>query len=254
MPCRMQLTGVPNGALESRTVTTETPMSTATLRKSHYNVVQRLVARTLLTATAVGALACGGGSGDADTAGADTGALAAGAAGDTGMAGMDHSKMGEMDHSAMANMNRSPARDSTQTFLRMMSDHHQGLIAIADSAEERVQATEAKSDAQRLRQKQAEEQQQMLAMLGRQYNDSITPTMMPSNRAMLDSLMQSNGPEVDRTFYHHVIAHHREGIQMMDQHLPHLTGEVRQMTERMRADQQREIQEFERKMNQVGRG
>ena len=228
--------------------------------KAPHRAARRVMSHMLLTTTTTIVLACGGG-GDAETDGADTGALAAGAtaaaagaaAGDTGMAGMDHSKMGEMDHSAMANMNRSPARDSTQTFLRMMSDHHEGLIAMADSAEERAQGADAKSDAQRLRQKQADEQQRMLAMLSRQYSDSITPTMMPSNRAMLDSLVQTPGAEFDRMFYHHVVEHHREGIQMIDQHLSHLTAEVRQMAERMRADQQREIQEFERKMNQAGR-
>ena len=93
----------------------------------------------------------------------------------------------------------------------------------------------------------------MLAMLSQQYGDSITPMTMPNNQSMLNSLLQTSGTEFDRTFYRHVIAHHREGIQMIDQHLPHLTGEVRQMAERMRADQQREIREFEGKMNQLGR-
>ena len=235
-------------------------MSPDPLRRTERARARRLLSRTLLTATAVIALACTGDAGNADTAAADTGAMAAGAAppaagvaGDTGMAGMDHSTMGGMDHSAMANMNRSPARDSTQTFLRMMSDHHEGLIAIADSAEERAQAADARTDAQRLHQKQSDEQQRMLTMLRQQYSDSVTPRMMPSNRAMLDSLVQTSGPDFDRTFYHHVIAHHREGIQMIDQHLPHLSAEVREMAERMRSDQQREIQEFERKMNQAGR-
>ena len=190
-------------------------------------------------------------SGSADSAGlsTDTAAALSGGAGDTGMAGMDHSAM---DPAAMANMNRSPARDSTQTFLRMMSDHHEGLIAMSDSAEERAQDATAKADAQQLLRQQTEEQQRMLTMLRQQYSDTITPTIMPSNRAMLDSLVRTSGSEFDRLFYHHVIAHHREGIQMIEQNLPQLAPEARQMAERMRTEQQREIEEFERKMGQVG--
>ena len=44
-----------------------------------------------------------------------------------------------------------------------------------------------------------------------------------------------------------VIHHHREGIAMVEPLLPHLTGEVRQMADRMVAEQRREIEEFERK-------
>lgn len=218
----------------------------------------RLLSHTVLSTVALALLACTTESGRADTTAAgigtpDTGAVVAGAAIDTGMAGMDHSMMGGMDHSSMANMNRSPARDSTQTFLRMMSDHHEGLIVMADSAEERAQTADAKADAQRLRQKQADEQQRMLTMLGQQYGDSITPTIMPNNRAMLDSLLRVDGRAFDRTFYQDVIAHHREALQMIDQYSPNLTGEVRQMAERMRTDQQREIQELDRKVSQLGR-
>ena len=72
---------------------------------------------------------------------------------------------------------------------------------------------------------------------------------MPKNVAQTDSLSQLSGSEYDRTYYRMVIDHHREGMGMIDQHLPHLTKPaVRQMAEKMKADQQREIQEFEQKM------
>ena len=176
-----------------------------------------------------------------DTAAGDTaaGATSAVAATDTGMAGMDHS--------SMAGMNRPAPRDSNQVFLRMMSDHHEGLIAMADSAEERAQDTTARADARELHEKQRREQQEMLAMLGRQYQDSIMPMMMPSNHAMLDSTRSASGSAFDPTFYRQVIHHHREGIAMVEPLLPHLTGEVRQMADRMVAEQRREIEEFERK-------
>lgn len=155
--------------------------------------------------------------------------------------------MGGMDHSQMAAMNRPAPRDSNQAFLRMMSDHHEGLIAISDSAAERVQGSTAKSDARTLRDKQQREQEEMLAMLSRQYQDSITPMIMPSNQAMLDSTVRASGAEVDPIFYRQVVHHHREGIAMAEPMLPHLTGEVRQMADRMIAEQRREIEEFERK-------
>lgn len=190
---------------------------------------------TLLLATAA---ACGGDTSE-DAAAGDTGAAMAAAPADTGMAGMDHSKMAGMD--------RPAARDSNQAFLRMMSDHHEGLIAIADSAEARAQGATTKTDARQLVEKQRREQQEMLAMLGRQYQDSIHPMMMPSNRAMLDSTVRATGATADTTFYRQVVHHHREGVAMSEPMLPHLSGEVRQMADRMIADQRREIEEFERK-------
>jgi uncharacterized protein (DUF305 family) len=217
---------------------------------------RRAVHAGLAAAIALTAAACTPGSDEqaageqaAGGAAGDTAATAAAATADTGMAGMAH---GDMDHSAMANMNRSAARDSNQLFLRMMSDHHQGLIAMADSAEERVQGASAKADARKLHRKQADEQTRMLGMLRRQYTDSVTPTIMPSNRAMLDSTLRADGPELDRTFYRQVVNHHREGVTMGEKMAPHLTGEVKQMAAKMMADQRREIQEFERKAGDAG--
>lgn len=206
----------------------------------------------------LGVAACGS-SENKNAAGADSagGATSAAAPAATGAvstpAGTDTSmaRMSGMDHSQMAGMNRSAPKDSNQAFLRMMSDHHEGLIVLADSAQTRVQSADAKAKARELDEKQHREQREMLAMLRRQYQDSVTPMVMPNNRAMLDSVVRgAQGGEVDRVFYRQVIAHHREGIQMMDKMLPQLQGEVRSMAQRMRADQQREIQELERKASQ----
>ena len=205
--------------------------------------------RRTLALVVAGSLAagCGGGSnagGDsAGTAGdSATQTTAAPAAHDTGMAGMDHSNM------SMGAMNRSAPRDSNQAFLRMMSDHHAGLLAMVDSAQPRLAGATAKSDAQKMRLAQDAEQRRMLSMLSQQYSDSVTPMVMPSNRAMIDSLARApQGAEADRVFYRQVIAHHREAIQMTEPMLPHLTGEVKQMAQKTVSDQRREIQELERK-------
>ena len=220
------------------------------MRHASHPMARRLTRLATLAAVAgavAGAVACGSrGDAAADSA-TGAGATAAAAAAtpatatqDTGMAGMDHSQM--------AATSRAAPKDSNQAFLRMMSDHHKGLVAMSDSAQPRLQGATAKADAQQLRQKQDAEQQRMLSMLSQQYGDSITPTILPSNRMMLDSVTRAApGAEADRVYYRQVIAHHREGVQHVDMHRPHLTGEVKQMAERMRTEQQREIQEFERR-------
>ena len=158
-----------------------------------------------------------------------------------------HGTMPAMDHSQMA-MDRPAPRDSNQAFLRMNSDHHQGLIQLADTALAHATRAATKADAHKLRDKQASEQRMMLGMLRRQDNDTITPMVLPSNQAYLDTLSHASGATVDPTFYRLVVAHHREGIAMIDRMLPSLTGQVRAMALKGRAEQQREIPEMQRKM------
>lgn len=182
--------------------------------------------------------ACGGGNEASTDTAAGTTAVATATTTDTSMAGMDHSGMA---------MNRGAPRDSNQVFLRMMSDHHQGLLALADSARAKLSAT-ARADAEKMTTKQKGEQEHMLQMLRSDYHDSITPSMMASNRAMMQTVASAGASEADRVFYQQVIAHHREAIQMVDRLHPHLTGMAKQMAEKARTDQQREIAELEKKM------
>lgn len=195
------------------------------------------IARAFGTATLLAAVACGGSS---DTATTDTaaGAAATPAGGDTSsMAGMDHGSM------------RPAAKDADQEFLRMMVDHHEGMIQMATAAMTKGSTPTVQGDAHKLHTKQADEQKQMQSMVQASYGETVTPMVMPSNKAMNDSLQAKTGTDYDRTFYANVIAHHREGIKMTDDLLPKLTRpDVKQMAEKMKADQQREITEFERKM------
>lgn len=88
----------------------------------------------------------------------------------------------------------------------------------------------------------------MVGMLKTSYGETIEPMVMPSNKAMNDSLQQKSGTEYDRDMYRRVIMHHREALQMIDRFMPRLqNAAVRSMAEKMRADQEREIAEFERK-------
>ena len=134
-----------------------------------------------------------------------------------------------------------------------MSDHHQGLIEMVEPAMSKGSTTQVQSDAHRLHTDQQQEQQEMVNMLRSTYGDSIQPTAMPRNQAMNDTLQQKSGTDYDRTFHWLVVEHHREGIAMMDEFRPRVQRtEVRKMIDRMRAKQQREIQEFNRKQSGTG--
>jgi uncharacterized protein (DUF305 family) len=178
--------------------------------------------------------ACGGDAEDTDATPSDTTAAAQPASGpDTSMAGMQPDS----------------AQDPNQQFLRMMVDHHQGLIVMAQQAAERGSTDSVKSEARELHTKQTAEQRQMLDMLQRQYGDTHQPMVMPAHQAMADSLTQKQGADYDMTFRMNVVQHHREGIQMTDQHLPHLTQpELRSMAERMKTEQQSDIQKLQAAM------
>lgn len=178
---------------------------------------------------------CGSDEGAAsgDQASADSAASAAAAPGDTSMAGMQH----------------AAARNADQEFARMMVDHHRGMIVMAQQAMERGSTEAVKTQAHGMHQKQETEQKELLVLLQREYQDTHQPTVTPSNGAMADSLSAKQGSDYDMAFRMHTVMHHREGVQMIDQFLPRLTRpELRTMAERMKADQQADIQKLEREM------
>ena len=192
----------------------------------------------------LGGACAGSGNETGDTAAAaDTSAAAAStptSTKDTSMAGMDHSKMAAAD--------RGPAKNTDHEFLRIMSDHHEGLVTMMDGAMNRATSADAKADATRLHHKQQQERDHMVGMIREMYSESLQPMVMPNNKAMNDSLQAKSGTEYDRDTYRHVVMHHREGVQMIDKFLPRLqNADVRSMAEKMRADQTREIAEFEAK-------
>lgn len=145
---------------------------------------------------------------------------------------------------------QSPSGDPQ--FLRQMSDHHEGLVLIAEQARTRAQDDSVRAVAENLHMKQAAERDSMVAMLSEMFSEQHTAQPMAKNRAQADSASQMSGPEHDQYFLRTVIAHHEEGIQMIDQQMPNLTMDhVRLMAEKMRGDQQREIQELEGKLGSL---
>lgn len=192
-------------------------------------------ASALFVAVAVVATACARSDRDAAS---DT---AAGTVSrDTGMVGMDHSAMAA---------NRGPAKDADHEFLRTMSDHHEGLIEMASAAMNKGSTPQVQGDAHRLHTKQEQEQTQMADMVQTTYGEMLQPMTMTADKAMNDTLQAKSGAEYDRTFYRMVVKHHQEGIQIMDEFAPRVQrAEVRQMIDKMRTDQQREIRELNAKI------
>lgn len=174
--------------------------------------------------------------GRSDTATTDTGALDRGpvAQMDTGMgsmSGMDHSKM-----------TSTPARDADQEFLRMMVDHHQGLIVLSDTTLAKNPSQAVASEARELRQKQAAEQKDMSDMLKADYSEDKMPMLMPSNEQMIAQVASADRSTVDRVFREKVIAHHEEALKMIADFETRFTKPaVRTMAAKMKSDQQKEI-------------
>lgn len=138
-----------------------------------------------------------------------------------------------------------------QRFLESMSDHHQGLVAMAHYELEDRKSPGVIADANKFDKSQDAELDTMVTMLEKQYKDPYTPKLMPSNQAMLDSLKAAQGSAFDSTFRHLVIEHHAEGLGMMKQWLPTLTNPtLRTMVQRMQADQMRDTVQLRRELRQ----
>ena len=161
------------------------------------------------------------------------------------MAGM---KGGSMQGIGGMAMTGDPDRD----FLRMMSDHHKGMIEMAHMTTERKEGGPAVADAKKLDAKQDIELDEMTTMLEKTYKDPYAPMLMPDNKAMVDELKGKTGADYARTFYQNVVKHHRQAVTMVDAYLPKAKSPtVRQMAEKMKADQTREIAEFQKKLGGI---
>ena len=151
-----------------------------------------------------------------------------------------------MQMSGMANMTGDPDRD----FLRMMSDHHKGLIAIVHPTLDKKENLAVKGDAAKMDKKQDAEIEKMITMLDQQYKDTYTPSVMPDNQRMVDELKGKSGADYSRTFLKDVIAHHEQAVKMIDEYLPKAKNpQVKSMAEKMKSDQTKEIAEFQRKLS-----
>lgn len=136
--------------------------------------------------------------------------------------------------------------DANRDFLRMMSDHHKGLIAMAHETMEGGRGTaESRGDAGKMDAQQDEELKKMVTLLDRDYKDPYEPKVVRAHGVMLDTLLTKSGTAYASTFYRLVIQHHREAITLIDAYLPKATRpDLKAMAEQMKRDQTREIAEF----------
>ena len=143
------------------------------------------------------------------------------------------------------------AGNPDQQFLRMMSDHHKGILVMAHDAIKR-KGVSVKAEAQKIDQAQDAELKRMATMLKTDFKDDYQPKVMPENQAMADALKEKSGAAYDTTFRENVIKHHQAALTMIDRFLPQLTQPaLKQMAEKMKADQTAEIAKFKRELGQT---
>lgn len=180
-------------------------------------------------------------SGAADTARATAAASAQGGTGIGSPSGTDHSSM-----------TSTPARDPDQEFVRMMVDHHQGMIALADAALAKNPSEHTAVRARDMRRKQLVEQTRMVAMLKKDYGEDKMPMLMESNARMISEVASRTGVELDRTFRERAVAHHEEALEMITDYETKLTKPaVRTWARQMKVDQQKEISELRSELGKM---
>jgi len=155
------------------------------------------------------------------------------------------------NQSASAAESTSASRQEADLeFLRMMSNHHEGLTQWSELAMRRGTTESVRADAHELHTKQMMERDSMVAMIRRDFGQEHTPAIMPQNRAQLDTLSARPTAAFDTTYYRMVIDHHNAGIRMINNFLPRMQRpQVRQMAEHMKSEQQREVAELQRKLS-----
>ena len=156
-------------------------------------------------------------------------------------------------HGGMGDMSAMPTTtgNADHDFLRMMTDHHKGMVTMAHGAKER-QGSSIREIATRLDTEQDKELDQMTTMLERDFKDPYAPKVTPDNQKMIDALKTKTGAEFDRTFLENTIIHHQEAIKMVDGYLPKsANAKLKTMAAKMKADQAREIVEFKQRLAKI---
>ena len=167
-------------------------------------------------------------------------------AADSASAASASGNMGGMGN--MENMTGDADRD----FLRMMSDHHKGLIAMAHMTKDRKEGGRAVADAKKLDAAQDDEIDKMQTMLEKDFKDPYAPKVTADHQAMIDELKGKTGTDYDRSFYQNVIKHHEQALKMVNAYLPtSKNAMVKQMAEKMKSDQSKEIADFQMKVAKI---
>jgi len=136
--------------------------------------------------------------------------------------------------------------EADREFLSLMIGHHTEMLAIAEAA--MAGATgQAKDDAESVFREQSVERDSMASMLRIQYADLTAPSIAETARTKADSLRRLAGGRAGHAFYDMTIAHHRQGIAMIDEYAARLSPRLRTMASRMKSEQLAEIADFQGK-------
>lgn len=165
----------------------------------------------------------------------------------TGAPAADSAAKGPNATSGMASM--AMPGDPDHDFLRMMTDHHKGLILLAHETIESKEKFGVTPIAERLDKEQDAEMDTMNTMLEKTFKDPYAPKVMPEHQGMADELKTKTGADYDRTFLQSVIKHHQEAVKMIDDYLPTAKmPAIKAMAAKMKATQTNEIAEFQKRL------
>lgn len=137
---------------------------------------------------------------------------------------------------------RIPATRAERDFLRALSNHHAGLMFLAHVAEQHPDSVRVQSQALLLDAHHHQETDSILAVLHRESGEAFVPTVSNHHQALVDTLQRLSPADFDRRFRQEVIAHHREGLAMIDSAMPTLSNpRIIALVRRMREQQIAEI-------------
>jgi uncharacterized protein (DUF305 family) len=159
----------------------------------------------------------------------------------------DHAKHDHVIHE----LSGLKGADFDNAFLAHMTHHHQSGVDMAQLATKQAESTDLKQMAQKMAAKQTDEIGQMTAMLkaaGKTPADYEMPEEnMEKMKQDMAKLKAASGAKFDQVFLTQMI-HHHHGALAMTALVPDRSRkqEVKQMAEKMTADQKNEIEKMEK--------
>jgi uncharacterized protein (DUF305 family) len=170
--------------------------------------------------------------------------------------GQDEAPEGTEADSAAMTMEDVNAADqgANVAFIDSMIPHHAMGIHMADMEMEHGERQEVKDIAQKIKDGQAQDTDQMKSIRRELAgSDSVATSgmMMGMSQATMDSMMAMHGTEMDQAFLRHMIHHHEQGLNMARRAQPDLTHpDLQALAQKMMTTQEQEIGEMRRLQGQ----
>lgn len=193
---------------------------------------------------------CGNQSGENATNSNDTSAMQSNAPGNETASANDGGELMAKMNASMEDMKKEELTgDFDADFTKLMIEHHQGGIDMAQVEIDKGTDAQLKAKAQEISKKQKEEQQQLKDFL-----DSYKPSGMKHGEGALQNAMQESEAKmkrmqmtgnVDKDFAMLMIHHHEDGIAMERLLLEHgMSDKLKEMAKKSIEHQQKDIQEL----------